>query len=1598
MDIKGDWKKRAVSGLMVLAMALSLLPTSILAADTRSVTDNAIKNGSFEQPASDIDNSPQLAAAQVHDWHTTAFDQKIEFGSKRNGKDAPQLTGYDKKIPDGDQFAELNANEESTLYQYAKTVGGNVYEWGLSHRGRGGVDQMALIIGPKQDIAPAKPSKSGRDQFMQMTDWVKNNAVQMGVSIPNIGCSQKITVYSKPFAENGGFANNADNVPFSKLPSNVYTQEWNVWIIGTGKDAWGNYGTNDPAYAAGKLAYSCRYAVPDGQAETVFAFCSYLSATNDKTLGNLLDAISFELFQRLSISASGGKGELSISADGKDDYTYRVENGKSQEALAANGSTVTVRAEEPDTGTTFVGAYVTYQNLDGTLTREFIAADQWQKDSSGVYRYDHKVETPAEISLIFVKSPTVLYDPYGGDKYYYEDGVGEPTNIVSFAENTERTEYTSHAANSSKDGWQFAGWLLARNKVLLPAEHTVIYDKRTNTLTFNGNGTDISTGAAVSSTTVIGGATLVAQWKWRQRFITQVQNGSSFEDNSDCGRVTVVGSSANGNDVATDYYADTGERVRATATANDGYCFIGWYQQIDNGTYQLVSTEATHRYTVEREGVQTVYARFARTHTVTYRWDASACPDPNMTLPEKGTVIDGGTYPISQMYVASHTTVQGTGSVDGKSNVPGEWVFSGWRNGEDSDVIRLTELIDVTTDRVLYGRWTFVPNAQYELRYQSAGENCWTPIGLAQPPQAEMHYRAEEVTAAQSPAYTDGSLFVNDSETLKGTWCFDGWKRNDPEAIIEANGVFEMPGDNLTLTGQWTFTPKTYTVVYDLNDGSGPAPDGHTSYDYSALRSRSGCEEKTGIPFGVFVKLSEFTGTAPKEKYFAGWGLSPDAQQTQQPGDSVNEETLRVSQDGEQVTLYAIYKPLETITVDFTVNNPSWGTVTTPSGTFYVNRDQATITGDAVISQATAKCGFHFTGWVKEDGESAGTNTDLTVSAGNLDVEQAGRVVRYIAQFAPNEFTVQFNANGGGGEMGSQTFRTPERDEETARYLNKNAFTHKGYSFAGWAESKDGVMAYRDGALFEGVVTYREQPIKNGATITLYALWEPLPNVTVTYTAYPQQLGEVALNSEDTAVQAAGVSESTNPETGTLLGATATPHAGSVFDGWYNATHQKVSEKLCFVPPQVNGRYERARYIAYFHAERYTLHYNNNGGTGTMENQTFSHGDAQALTECAFARDGYSFVGWAKDAAAQQADYSDQASLFFETAFPEGTKEATLYAVWKENTVTLNYASSDESLGTVTVESEPVDAVTGTAHGSTAQAKSGAKFDGWYSADGTLLSTDLKFVPTRADGAVWQGTTYYAHFSAKRSPSTPSTPAKPDETKPTLAPIPEMLNGEDHYAYLLGYEDGTVRPNGSISRAEVATVLFRLLKDDVRMQNLTKDNAYSDVSDTAWYAAAVSTLSKMGVISGYPDGTFRPNAPITRAEFAAMIARFDETAKSADTPFTDISGHWAENAIGKAYGNGWIKGSSKTVFCPESNLTRAETATLLNRVLHRLPEKESDLLANQIVWPDNPETFWGYLAIQEATNSHEYERKADGVHETQTAKRENRDWSKEFEQ
>lgn len=1628
MDIKGDWKKRAVCGLMVLAMALSLLPTSILAADTRSVTENAIKNGSFEEPAFHDKNSPQWPAKEVPDWDTTASDRKIEFGSRRNGKDAPQLMG-DQTIPDGSQFAELNADEESTLYQYAETVGGNVYEWGLSHRGREGDDHMALIIGPKQDEKPDKPNKAGKDQFMRMTDWVKSHAEKLGVNIPVTGCTQKITVYSKKFAANGGFQNDIGDA-FSASPSDVYTEKWNVWIIGTSNTAWGNYGTKSSAYAAGNLAYSCRYAVPDGQTKTVFAFCSYSAATSNKTLGNLIDNIHFSLYQTITAAATaGGSGFIIVPTGDVSEY-YPI-GSSMRELVVANGSPITVKVVKPESDDVqFVGAYVTRQTQHG-LKKEFIpaASSSWTKDGS-TYTYVHPVEEPADIVLVFIKSPTVMYDANGGQEYVYEPNATEPKNTVSFAEDTGRTKYTSHAAQAPvgcKDTWQFQGWLLARSETLLPAEHTVTYDKATDTLTFTDNGSE--RGSAE------GGATLIAQWKWRQRFVTasrvKDENGkvsADFRENTDCGTVEIVdnrGELVADNQAAKDYFASATERVTVTAAAKPGYEFIGWYQQLD-GEYDLVSSNPTHSYNVSREGVQTIYARFAPTHTVTYQWASVAagkCPQNTPDPPSPGTVIDGGTYYISKDFIKDKTTIDGTVKKDGRT-VPGKWVFTGWHDGENdgssgtgSDIaIRVTELINVTGDRTLTGFWTFIPEKEHTLTYQFADSGSWSPSGSFA--QTEEHYRGESVKAASEPARnqtTDGKdVLATDDVTLYGAWSFKGWQRSDDnEGIIAAGSEFNMPGNDLTLTGQWEFTPYTYTVVYDTGDGKPISDPKYARYDYAALlgSSKPGLKApSTGIPFGASIKLMEFpAGTEiPNDKYFAGWSLvKPENNlstiETQAPGDSVGFRKLKVTENGQEVKLYAVYKNKDVATVDFAVNDSNWGFVDVSSGSFTVAGN--TVSGADISSTATARAGYHFVGWREEGGETTSkSSASLTVTAAmmkeKLNSLTEKLVVRYVAVFEPNTFTIQYNSNypadaeARGGEMADQTFSAAD----TSRNLNPNQFWCKGYTFDGWTTGKGDF--YSDGAAFT-------QTVENEGNVILYAQWEKLPDVTISYTPEPTSLGTVKLNpteSNELGPQDGMVSESLNPETGTARGATAVPGKGSVFVGWYDAQGKHpLTDKMTYTPEKgSSGRYQDGSYVARFRLKQYVLHYDANAtdAAGAMEDQTFPHGQAHPLEKCAFSREGYRFVGWATESTGK-VKYEDQKSIKLDEEFKNLTNDndvVTLYAVWEEQSVTIGYVSSDTELGTVTVESEPVDAVTGTAHGSTAQAKSGAKFDGWYSADGTLLSTDLAFVPKKADGAVWQGTTYYARFSAQRRPSTPSTPAKPDETKPTLAPIPEMLNGEDHYAYLLGYEDGTVRPNGSISRAEVATVLFRLLKDDVRMQNLTKDNAYSDVSDTAWYAAAVSTLSKMGIISGYPDGTFRPNAPITRAEFAAMIARFDETAKSADTPFTDISGHWAENAIGKAYGNGWVEGSSKTVFCPESNLTRAETATLLNRVLHRLPEKESDLLANQIVWPDNPKTFWGYLAIQEATNSHEYERKADGVYETQTAKRENRDWSKEFEQ
>ena len=221
------------------------------------------------------------------------------------------------------------------------------------------------------------------------------------------------------------------------------------------------------------------------------------------------------------------------------------------------------------------------------------------------------------------------------------------------------------------------------------------------------------------------------------------------------------------------------------------------------------------------------------------------------------------------------------------------------------------------------------------------------------------------------------------------------------------------------------------------------------------------------------------------------------------------------------------------------------------------------------------------------------------------------------------------------------------------------------------------------------------------------------------------------------------------------------------------------------------------------------------------------------------------------------------------------------------------------------------------------------------------------------------------------------------------------LNTQDHDAYLLGYEDGTVRPEGSITRAEVATIFFRLLTDESRDKFWSQTNDYTDVPADAWYNSAVSTLSNAGILDGYEDGTFRPDGNITRAEFATITARFLEASYDGGNRFPDIDGHWAAEYINEAANAGIVDGYPDGTFQPQQFITRAEAVTMVNRTVDRHPDADH-LLDNMVTWPDNPESAWYYAQIQEATNAHAYTMhtdQEDAPYEIWTELLPNRDWS-----
>ena len=503
---------------MVCIIAVACAGSAYAATDEGTSDSRKLLNGSFEEGQTFTGNYLQPNQSAVPSWNTTAFQGKIELFRKNTGT---YINGVTLEPKDGTYAAELNADEESTLYQNVKTTPSSVYKWGLDHGGRNGKDIMALVIGPKQDVNPSKPNKEGRDQFMQMVDWLN-----IDVSTITAGAEPtQYTVYSKKFDASGAFEDNAGNNAFSLTPSSIYTEEWHIWIMASsratsGTNPWNSYGSNaEGSTGSGNgsgsttidLSKYYLYTVPAGQTDTLFAFVSVgyvdsiTTADKAKTFGNFLDNINFEIFHPLSGSTSnhgsavvGGSDGTSGGEGATAGHEVTIDNKLS--TFVTDGEPLKIQAivkkADVDDGCEFVGVYHTELDENGNPQTEFLKlvgnviedtgslteeekAGKWLKttnaDGDIIYTYYlGNITSATDLHFVFIKSPTVTYDSNGGKPYEVERiyNTNEAPNVYSFMPASGHDEaqaetstifidpYVSHAAEGQNDGWKFLGWKL----------------------------------------------------------------------------------------------------------------------------------------------------------------------------------------------------------------------------------------------------------------------------------------------------------------------------------------------------------------------------------------------------------------------------------------------------------------------------------------------------------------------------------------------------------------------------------------------------------------------------------------------------------------------------------------------------------------------------------------------------------------------------------------------------------------------------------------------------------------------------------------------------------------------------------------------------------------------------------------------------------------------------------------------------------------------------------------------------------------------------------------------------------------------------------
>ena len=772
---------KSLRAVMAMLCIIAVACAGIAYAVTDEGTSDSRKllNGSFEEGQTFTGNYFQPNQSAVPSWNTTAFQGKIELFRKNTGT---YINGVTLEPKDGTYAAELNADEESTLYQNVKTTPSSVYEWGLDHGGRNGKDIMALVIGPKQDVNPSKPNKEGRDQFMQMVDWLN-----IDVSTITAGAEPtQYTVYSKKFAANGTFKDNAGNNAFSLTPSSIYTEEWHIWIMAssratTGSNPWNSYGSNATSTAGSgngsgntgvDLSKYYFYTVPAGQTDTLFGFVSVgyvdsiATADKAKTYGNFLDNINFEIFHPLSGSTSNHGSAVVSGSDGTSGgegatagHEVTIDNKLS--TFVTDGETLKIQAivkkADVDDGCEFVGVYHTEHDENGNPITEFLKlagdviddtgslteeekAGKWLKttnaDGDIIYTYYlGNITSATDLHFVFIKSPTVTYDPNGGKEYKVERtyNTDEAANVYSFKPVSGHNEaqagtatifidpYISHAAEGQNDGWKLTGDVVENvpedkqvnaeqlGTLILPAVHTIACDytfdgvngdtKAQYFKIYNGNvpltkvivkndheeATGVTwtdNGETKTYANVHKGITMIAQWRWLQAFIPQVHNAAdnTYIASNSGGTVEIRSvtdpwdenyNAAYNENGGKSYHAAIDERITVNAVANSGYTFEGWYDE----SGKLITTNEEYAFVEAKESVKTFYARFSNTITQTYIRQVKDGDGWTDTTDDTIGTLDRYTYTDAVGSPISSTAAAGA-----------KYIFVGWYDSDGNKV------------------------------------------------------------------------------------------------------------------------------------------------------------------------------------------------------------------------------------------------------------------------------------------------------------------------------------------------------------------------------------------------------------------------------------------------------------------------------------------------------------------------------------------------------------------------------------------------------------------------------------------------------------------------------------------------------------------------------------------------------------------------------------------------------------------------------------------------------------------------------------------------------------------------------------------------